>query len=96
MSSVSDYVPLLTTLVGVLVFVFYFERIKTKTIDIVPNNAMIGNNVYIADQYDTGSREHLLRNVGYKNWHSPQEEPGVMYGQLPDGQIMREYYNDKS
>lgn len=96
MSSVQEYLPLITSLVGVLVFVFYYERIKTKPITIEPNNAMIGNNIYIADQYDNGSRKHLLRNIGEKNWYTPPQEPGVMYGQLPDGQIVREYYNDKS
>ena len=55
----------------------------------------IQNCVYLpntGDYYDTPSRNLLDMTIG-KDWYTPPDQPGVMYGQLPSGEISIRYQN---
>jgi hypothetical protein len=87
------------TFVGLLVpllFVLLFKRDKIK-FSVIPTlynkPIMTGSGPYLdnnGSNFDNPSRQDLERTVG-KNWYAPPDQPGVLYGQLPDGQILIRY-----
>jgi hypothetical protein len=89
-------------LIGTVCIFYKTHKIKNKLIDtgkekIFPSIFM--NSVYLTNdgsEFDTNARENLIHNIGSKNWYQHPNQPGTLYGQLPDGQILIQYINPRA
>ena len=84
---------------AVIILFVFSNKIRSVVPDVKEKrSAIIQNCVYLpntGDFYDTPSRQLLDLSVG-KNWYMPPDQPGVLYGQLPSGEISIRYMNPKN
>ncbi len=90
-------------MIGLLVPVFVcllFKKHKPK-LSVIPtmkNKPLVTQSGPYLDNngsnLDNSARQNMERLIG-KNWYAPPDQPGVLYGQLPDGHILIRYYDQQ-